>query len=252
VKILAETSTLVSASICWKYKEQDNTYSLKHHFFQKCSTLFEVCRQETPDNLIITKTVEDEAKNALRKAVDQTIRDQPAYNLPFKYGLMVLQHLVLNDALDRLDYYVESCSIRLPIDRAERNSLKINEIEPFLKEISKNTLRFIQPSIPSFIGKSLRDELTDKIVQSLPTKGVIYKGMAEAAMIYKKYNQKETIYVASVDNHFKPNPIQIGSWNDRSMHFTGELDSTIRDKITKKFGFISEDPDKIVPLLSKH
>jgi hypothetical protein len=171
---------------------------------------------------------------------------------------MVLQHIVFNDALDRLDYFVEECSMRFPINRQERDLLKTNEIEPYLKEITKHTLRFIQPSIPSFIGQSLRAELTARIIESLPSKGVIYKGMpgpkdliimAEATLIYRKFNRAETVYVASVDNHFKPNPIQIGSFHSPSMHFTGELDSTIRDKIAEKFGFIGEDPSKILQAL---
>jgi hypothetical protein len=258
VKVVAETSALVGASICWKYQEKAQTFIFKHRAYVKCSRLLEACKPT--DSLIITKTVEDEAKNALKKAVNRTIHDQPAYNFPTRYSLMVLQHLILNDALDRLDYYVEECSIRFPINRHERDSLITNEIEPFLRDVSKNTLRYIQPSIPSFIDKPLRDELTEKIIQSLPSKGVIYKGMpgdkdlrimAEATMIYRKFNRKEAVYVASLDNHFKPNPVQIFSWNDSSMHFTGELDSAVRDRIAEKFGFIGEDPDRILPILLK-
>lgn len=260
MKIIAETSVVVSASICWKHQKQGRTIYLRHRFYNKCANLFEVCKRESSDNLVITKTVEEEAKNTLKKAVDQTIREQPLFNLPSKYGMMVLQHIVLNDALDRLDYYVEECSIRFPINRVARDSLIVNEIEPYLREISKNTLRFIQPSIPGFIGKDLRDELTKKIVQALPKKGVIYKGMpgekdlrimAEATIIYRRFNCKEKVYVASLDNHFKPNPVQIGSWNDSNMHFTGEVDTTVRDKLAEKFGFIGEDPAKLIALFSK-
>ena len=221
----------------------------------------EFCKTKgTADNVIITKTVEEEAKNALNRAVEKTIRDNSYPNLVARYGLMVLQHIVLNDALDRLDYYVEECSMRFPINRVERDSVKEKEVAPFLMDISKHTLRYIQPSIPRFIGKSLRDELTTKIVQSLPSKGVIYKGMpgdkdliimAEATLIYRKFNRAETVYVASVDNHFKPNPVQVGSYYDENMHFTGELDSTVRDRIAEKFGFIGEEPERLLRLLSK-
>lgn len=202
------------------------------------------------DAVIITKTVEEEAKGALKNAVEGAIRDNATPYLIAKYGFMVLQHIVLNDALDRLDFYVEECSTRFPINRKERDQLKKNEIEPFLAEIARTTMRYIQPSIPKFIAKPLRDELTAKIVEFLPSKGVVYKGMpsdrdltimAEATLIYRKFNRKETVYVASTDNHFKPNPVQVGSYYDNSMHYAG-VDSTVRDKLAEKFGFIGEDP----------
>lgn len=212
------------------------------------------------DNTIITKTVEDEAKNALNRAVEKTIRESAQPNLISRYGLMVLQHLVLNEALDKLEYYVEECSSRVPINREERDSLKRKEIEPFMQTIAKSTLRYIQPSIPGFITKSLRDELTQKIVESLPSKGVVYKGMpsdrdltimAEAALIYRRFKGSERVYVASVDNHFKPNPVQVGSFLDPSMRFTGDVDSTVRDRLAAKYGFIGEDPERILEILKK-
>jgi len=257
--VVIETSTLVSGSICWNYEERGKIFSLKHRFFHKCSAPLEYCKQKgLSDNIIITKTVEDEAKNALNRAVERTIKDNAKPSLVSRYGLMVLQHIVLNEALDRLEYYVEECSIRLPINRDERDKVKTNEIEPFLQGIAKNTLRYIQPSIPGFIRGPFRDELIERIVESLPSKGVIYKGMpsdrdltimAEAAMIHKRL--KEKVYVASVDNHFKPNPVQIGSFLDPSMHYTGEVDSTIRDRLAEKFGFIGEDPQRVLEIIKK-
>jgi hypothetical protein len=173
---------------------------------------------------------------------------------------MVLQHEVFNAALDRLDYYVEECSTRFPIDRKERDQIKKNEIEPFLAELSRRTLRYIQPSIPKFIAKPLRDELTAKIVESLPSKGIVYKGMpgdrdltimAEATLIYRKFNRKETVYVASKDNHFKPNPVQVGSYYDEASHYSGDVDGTVRNMLAARFGFIGEDPRIILTQLRK-
>jgi hypothetical protein len=212
------------------------------------------------DNTIITKTVEEEAKNALTGAVEKTIRSVAAPNLVSRYGIMVLQHLIFNDAMDKLDFYVEECSNRLSINRSQRELVKTKEIEPFLLETSKHTLRFIQPNVPGFISASLRNELTDRILESLPTKGVVYKGMpgdkdltimAEATLIYRKFEGKEKVYLASNDNHFKPNPIQIGSYNSSSMYYTGKLDSTVRDKIAGKFGFICEEPSKLLVILQE-
>jgi hypothetical protein len=211
------------------------------------------------DNVIITKTVEYEAKNALDIAVKKTIRDSNIPSLLARYSLMVLQHLIMNASLDRLEYYVEECSIRLPINTTIRDTIKRDEIEPFMREVTKNTLRYIQPEIPGFIRDiSLRDELTKIMVDSLPSKGVIYKGMpgdrdltimAEATMICRRFQDKEKVYVVSVDNHFKPNPVQVGSYLSTSMRFTGELDPTIRDKLAENFGFIGEEPQKIVELM---
>ena len=262
MKILIETSALVSAAICWEYKERGRTFSLRHRFFHRCSAPVEYCKEKgLADRIIVTKTVEDEARNALDRAVESTIRENAKPSLIDKYGLMVLQHIVLNEALDRMDYFVEECSTRLPIRRAERDSVKKNEIEPFLQEISKKTLRYIQPRIPKFIKeRSFRNELVKRMVQSLPSQGVIYKGMpsdrdltimAEATLLYRRFQGNEKIYVASVDNHFKPNPVQIGSYHDPSMWYTGELDSTVRDKLAEKFGFIGEDPLKILEFIKK-
>ena len=213
------------------------------------------------DMIIITKTVEDEAKNVLNRAVNQTIRDSYIPNLIARYGLMVLQHIITNDSFDKLDYYIEECSIRLPIKTKDRNRIKHNEIEPFMIKITRNTLRYIQSIIPRFItGKSLRAELAIKMAASLPSKGVIYKGMpgnhdliimAQATLIYRRFQGKELVYVASVDNHFKPNPVQVGSYLSPSMAYTGELDSTIRDKLADKFGFIGEDPQKLLEIVKK-
>ena len=42
------------------------------------------------DDTIITKTVEDEAKNALNRAVGKTIRENAQPSLLSRYGFMVL------------------------------------------------------------------------------------------------------------------------------------------------------------------
>jgi len=260
MKIVIETSMLVSASIFWEYEDKGKRYSLKHKFYNKCMNLFSCAKNKCmEEHVILTKTVENEAKNALNKAVKKTIRDSYVPNIIARYGLMVLQHLVANTSLDTLEYYVEECSTRLPINTKQRNTVKQNEIEPFMIRVTAGTLRYIQPEIPGLVkDPELRDELTRIIVKSLPSKGTIYKGMpgdkdltimAEATMIYRKFHAQETIYVASVDNHFKPNPVQIGSYLSPSVTYTGELDSTVRDELANKFGFIGEDPKEIIKLM---
>lgn len=260
--VIIETSTLVSASIFWEYEEKGKRYSLKHKFFNKCYRVFACAKdKQVEEKVIITRTVENEAKNALDNAVKTTIRESYIPGLLAKYSLMVLQHLIMNASLDKLEYYVEECSHRLPIKTTERETIKRNEVEPFMKSITANTQRYIQPRIPGFIkDDDLRDELTKKIVEALPSKGTIYKGMpgekdltimAEAVIIARKYYGKETVYVASVDNHFKPNPVQVGSFFSPSVMYTGEIDSTVRDRLANKFGFIGDDPREIVALMEK-
>lgn len=168
-----------------------------------------------------------------------------------------MQHIVSNYCLDRLDRFVEECSSRLPVNIKERDKIKNEEIEPFLKELVMTTVRYVQPHIPSFVkSREIREELTDVIVKSLPSKGIVYKGMpadrdltimAEAAFIHRKYKNKEKIYVASIDNHFIPNKVQVGSYlSGYKKYLENELDSTVRDKLTMQFGFIGDEPMKIL------
>jgi hypothetical protein len=63
-----ETSTLVNASVCWKYEDQGWALSLEQRFFKVCNALLEYCKNRgSADDVIITKTVEDEAKDALEE-----------------------------------------------------------------------------------------------------------------------------------------------------------------------------------------
>lgn len=259
MKVVIETSVLISISVYWEEISRD--ILLKDMHFDKCEKLYNFLRDNGKLEMgIITKTVENEAQGALNNAVGNTISRTHFLDLRKKIRIMILQDVITNDCLDRLEKIVEECSIRLPIDTNEREKIESKEIEPFMKEIVKTTVRYIQPHIPSFVkGVGLRGELTDKMVQSLPNKGVVYIGMpgprdlkimAEATMIYRRYNGKEEVYVVSVDNHFKPNRIQVGSYLSGHKKYLNELDSTVRNKLAEKFGFIGEEPDKIMEILN--
>jgi hypothetical protein len=242
MKILVETSVLIEASIFWNCDGQ----SVKGFSFDKCNGLLSFLKEYSEFG-IITKTVEDEARNALDKAVLRTIRQTYFVDIKEKIRMMTMQHIVSNYCLDRLDKFVEECSSRLPVDIKERDKIKNEQIEPFLKELVTKTVRYIQPSIPSFVhSKEVREELTDIIVKSLPTKGIVYKGMpadrdltimAEATFIYRKFKNKEKVYVASIDYHFIPNKVQVGSYlSGRKKYLENELDSKVRDKLAMQFG----------------
>jgi len=63
MKIVIETSTLVSGSIFWEYELKGKTFSLKHRFFKKCNDVFMCFKGKgMEDNVIITKTVETKRK----------------------------------------------------------------------------------------------------------------------------------------------------------------------------------------------
>jgi len=256
MKIIVETSVLIGACIFWKRKD----LLVKHQFFDEANKLFEFLR-DNPELGIITRTIESEAKNVLDKAVITTIHQTYFTDIKKKIKVMTLQDIITNHCLDRLEDIVEECSTRLPIKIKERDKIKTHEIEPFLKELVKNTVRYIQPRIPSFVrGKGFRGELTDLMVESLPAKGIIYKGipadrdltiMSEATFIHRKYKGKEKVYLASKDNHFIPNRVQIGSYLSGYMKKLDELDSTVRNKLAKKFGFIGDEPSKILEFAEK-
>jgi len=257
MRILVETSVLIEASIFWKCNEQ----RIAGRNFEKCDQLLSFLKEHTEFGLI-TKTVEMEARNALDKAVLRTIRQTYFTDITEKIRMMAMQHIVSNHCLDRFDKFVEECSGRLPVDTKERDRIKKEEIEPFLRELVTTTVRYIQPRIPSFVhSKNVREEVTDVIVKYLPSRGVVYKGMpadrdltimSDATYIYRKYRSKEKVYVASIDYHFIPNRVQIGSYLSGYMKYLeNELDSTIRDELAMKFGFIGEEPTKVLEVVKK-
>lgn len=264
MKILIETTTLVSASIFFPHTYRRGVeVVVEHKYYRKCRALFNyIKKMGIKEAIIISKTVADNAKFVLFGAVANTIKTMRFPNIVSKHRVMDIQHLIHYDALDKLDYYLEECSTIFETKKIKVNLLVRREIRPYLKEITLGAVRYIyEPWVPRMIKRrSLRQELKRKMVESLPAKGVIYPGMprpielkimAEATILHREYKGDESIYIASCDNHFKPNPIRIGSHESTHMQFTGELDSTIRDKLADKFGFIGEDPEEILLLLKE-
>ena len=261
MKVVIETSVLIGESVFWEYRDITGTYEVRDYHHRSCSVLFDILRKLSGSEIaIVTKTVENEAKITLNKSVGKTIAQTYFPDIAVKFRIMALQHIITNACLDRLEAIVEETSIRVPISLAERKRIVTEELEPFFLKILPTTVRYIQPSIPKFIkGASFRDELTDIMVEALPSKGTIYKGipdprdyviMAEATMIFRKYGGKEQIYVASKDNHFIPNHVQVGSYLSGRSKILSQLDATVRDKVAEKFGFIGEDPERVADLIS--
>lgn len=266
MKTLIETTTLVSASIFFHHVIKKGVEILvEHKYYRKCRALFDYVEEmNIKETIIITKTVEDHAKRVLFNAVASTIESSFFPNIGSKHRMMDIQHNIHYDSLDRLEHYVEECSTKFEISRIRVNLLAKKEIMPYLKEITLDTVRYVyEPWVTRLIrDRSFRKELKRIIAESVPEKekGVIYPGMprsieivimAEATMLYREYEGEVRVYIASCDNHFKPNPVRIGSHFSTHMQFTDELDSTIRDKLADKFGFIGEDPEKILLLLKE-
>ena len=74
--------------------------------------------------------------------------------------------------------------------------------------------------------------------------------MAEATLFFRKFDGKTKVYIASLDNHFKPNPVRI-AYVGGSKRYTGKFDSTIRDLLASQFGFIGEDPRQLLYLVTQ-
>lgn len=156
MKIVIETSVLIGASVYWKC----GGGVIKDKHFDKCNVLFD-CLKPYPDLGIITKTVEYEAKGVLETCVLRTIRQTYFSDIKEKIKIMTLQHIISNDCLDRLEALVEETSTRPPINMNERNKVQ-SEIEPFLQEFVRHTVRYIQPHLPNFIkGQDAREEITE-------------------------------------------------------------------------------------------
>jgi hypothetical protein len=260
MKLVIETSVLISASIYCKYPYQGKCYVILEPTFWECDRVFTLIQQKgKTEEVIITKTVEDEARKTLKKAVGNTINAHSVFSGVDVISWAKLQRIIHNASLIRLERYIEECSIRLPIDIKLRDSLKCNTITPFVKRITATTVRYLKPSIPFLVkNRSDRMEIARNIVNGMTGSYNIYPGMpgsrdltimAEAHMIALRFQLKEMIYVVSNDKHFIPNPVIIESYLSPYHQSTGKLDSTVRDAICKQFGFVGEHPREIIKLI---
>lgn len=260
MRILIETSVLVEGSVFWEYsnEEKGKKFPFKPKRFDRCDMLFKFLKSNIEHEIgIITKTVEDEAKGVLDFVVERVLKHYLHRGVPDfmkKFNVMTFQDTVTNESLDRMETIIEECSIRPPIDIKARGKIIEDELKPFFEEIVPTTFRFKQPHLPRFIhGERDRTELGEMMLESLPTRGTIYKGMpeerdlrimAEATFLARKY--KEKIQVASLDNHFKPNPVPLYSYLSPMRRYTGEVDFTVRDTLEEKFNFRGDDPTKVL------
>jgi len=263
MKVVIDTSVLISASIFWRKRLDTGIYEVSEKSNPVCCALFDLLKRLNAHSLelcLITKSAEDESRNALYRAVGNAIHNTPLPSLEVRFKIMSLQDIIWNDCLDNMELILEETSTRPPLSRDDRDWITQRELKPFFRKVVATTVRYVQPSIPPVVKDlSLRNELTDIMIKTTPAHGVIYKGfpeprdlaiMAEATMIFRRYRRKERVYIASRDNHFKPNPVQVGSYLTGRLKYSGQMDSTIRDDAAKRFGFIGEHPAEIIKVLN--
>lgn len=269
--VIIDSSTLVAASILWTFESEHGKYKLKAKSHGESAALLEFLNSHKEIKCIITKTVEIESKNVLRKSVENTLENYiDGRKLPnqitSKYSLMTLQDILTNASIDRMEKIIEEYSTRLPINISERDLIKEKEIIPFFDELIPKTNPFFPaPHIPKIIkgSRSGQEDILRAMAESLPKDRIIYyKGypepkdltiMSEAVLMRRKYcKDAELVYVASLDKHFKPNPKTVGNplWPLREPVGNKEIDSTVRDMIQKRFGFKGEHPRQLLEALS--
>lgn len=266
--VIIDSSTLISASVVWNYESEHGKYRLKAKSNEDSMALFEFLKSNK-EKCIITKTVESEAKNALTKCVrnvveEYTNKGKLPSHLSSKVAFMTLQDIFTNASMDRMENIIEEYSTRLPISILERNSIKEKEIIPFFDDLIPKTQPFLSaPHIPRSIkgSRSGQEDILKAMVDTLPKDGIVYKGypedkdliiMSEAVLICRNHCNGESVYVASLDKHFKPNPRFVGNrfWPFRESVGMQGIDSAVRDMIHKKFGFKGAHPKEILEELS--
>lgn len=258
MKILIDTCVLISASLYVKYKE----CIIKEDEFDISNKLFSILRERGGLGYI-TKTVEDESKDAMNSALDKSLkRFLKGTSLPFKekYAFMSLQETIFTSCKDRMESLVEECTSRPIIDIHQRKQIK-KEVEQFFIQILPDTEIYKQPPLlPRILrGIGFRRFLKKEIVKGRVGGKMIYPGrpkdddmliMAEATFIYRT-TKNEEVYIASNYNHFVPNRIFIASFLSPQRDWTGEFDPRVRDALKDEFGFIGERPENILEILGK-
>src|SRR2546427_9834109 len=119
IRVLVETSTLVSASVCAVIKDVTEDLQLKHPYFEKCSDLMGFIEEHSSEDIgITTNLIEREAKHALQKAVLLEVR---------KKGESAFKNfsIILNQCDDRFNRHLDVLR-RDPVDQQEVNTQFVN------------------------------------------------------------------------------------------------------------------------------
>jgi hypothetical protein len=264
MKVVIETSVLISGSIFWRYKDDETgeTYEVSHKHLMPCSALFDILRKlKKLEVAIVTETAEYEAKGTLDKAIDDVIGDSLFPSLEAYHKIMALQDIIWNDCRDYMETRIEEMAERAIIRRSQSDWIVSSQLRPFFRRIVPSTLRYVQPRIPPLVkDPTLRNDLADIMFETIPATGKIYKGfpeesdlviMAEATFINRKFRYKEKVYVVSLDAHFIPNLVQVGSFLTGRVKLSRKLDPTVRDDVARRFGFTGEHPNIMVDVLKQ-
>lgn len=266
--IIMDSSVLINSCLFWEAEIQGRKIFLHQRKFSECEALFGLIKKFNKDlTCIITKTVEMETINALKGAVNSFMLKEMSVvsDVVKKYGYETLKNIIRDQSLDILDDIIEGYSTRLPIDK-KKVEMIYNEIESFFRKNILDTVRYIP--VPGVL-KRMRGTLNGKreiileIIKNFSSGNkILYlhgepydkdkKIMTEATYLCRDYNDRKKVYIASLDYHFIPNPIQIESFKSPLYMMDYErVDSSMRDMLMENFGFFSDRPKELLLILSK-
>lgn len=267
--LIVDSSVLIVKCNFWEYNGTDGKIFIRERKFSECDALFELVKKNKKNIVcVITKTVEIEATNALKKATDSLIKSNrlKLSNVLKAYNYETLKNIIFDRSLDRLEDTIEEYSTRLPLDKTIVEKILIEEIEVFFKKIKPDTVRYFNaPSIIKNMKGSIdgkKDILSEMLESgSFGDKILCLTGepkekdkriMAEATYISRNYSDGKRVYLASLDYHFIPNPIQVESFLSRlSTTDYKHLDNRMRNLLEKNFNFFGDRPKELLVIFSR-
>jgi len=262
--VLIDSCTLITSSNFWEGEVNGNVIFLREKKFRECEVLFDLFENHKDElTCIITRTVEIEANTALDKAVNKLLKKYywKIKDLQSRYNYSTLKSIIKDISSDRMGEIIDKYSTRPPMDKKEVNKILRNEIEPFFVKIIPETCRYYpHPKVISRLKGPVegKREILNAAKNSIFYDKIIYiKGdpegkdkliMAEATYICR-VNKKKTVYIASLDYDFIPNPTSIDSFKS-ALHFVDyeHMDSRMRDLLHKEFGFFGARPKELLEI----
>lgn len=265
--VLIDSCTLIISSNFWEGDVNGNKIFLRERKFKECDILFSLFEKHRDELIcVVTRTVEIEANRALDEAVEDLLKTYywKIKDLQTKYNYSTLKSIIKDISSDRMEYIIDKYSTRPPMDSEVVKKILRNEIEPFfLKTIPQTCRYYSSPLIIKKMKGSLdgKMEILNEIKSNISSEKIMYlkgdpKGkdkllMAEATYI-RRINKKETVYIASLDYDFIPNPTQIDSFKS-PLHLVDyeHMDSRMRDLLNKEFGFFGARPKELLEIFEK-
>ncbi len=237
-KVFIETTVIVSASI---YSAKGRIVQVKHHFFDRCMTLFNVIKNHRAKELgIVTQLVEDEANGALEKAITDELR---------LTGNKTLASVLLDLCSDRLAELI-TYLVKEPAEDTKFPDVVAMYTHLFGRAalVTRTTARAAAygHSAPRKFKRLMTDIWTHQLLTDRSQLAQLRSNLpssndqlilAEAAYLCEKYNLSERteMFLASTDLAFSPLMRRDGSI----------LSDTVTSEIAKQFSVICNWPEEI-------